>query len=158
MPAEVVQKYEQMVRVSAGAPGPPTPGGPAGPSDLEKVNWLYGVLTILDNKARALLTFDGLLFAGSSAMYDKSTVGFLKYASEAMIVLALVAALACLFVAVVSYPFLGRITVGAYDNAAEIETLGQAVETRTARLRIAWRVSVAVVAALIAVVILRLFL
>jgi hypothetical protein len=155
MPAAIVRKFEQMVRVSNGAKGPPTAGGPSGPTDMEKVNWLYNVLTILDNKARALLTFDGLLFAGSSAMYDKMTVGWLKYASEAMIVIALVAASLCLFVAVVSYPFLGEVNLGTYDNTREIEALGEAVEKRTSRLRNAWRVSVGVVWALIAVVILR---
>lgn len=56
MPSEIVQKFEQMVRVSAGVAGPPPPAG--SPTDKEKIDWLYSVLTILDSKAGDLLAFD----------------------------------------------------------------------------------------------------
>jgi hypothetical protein len=48
-------------------------------------------------------------------------------------------------VARVSYPFLGDIVLNSYDNAAEIESLGKAVEARTTFLSWAWSASVAAV-------------
>jgi hypothetical protein len=69
---DLIQKYSQMVRISTGLV-PPHPGGFVAPvpSDKEKVDWMYGVLTILDTKASVLLSFDGLLIAAASLLYDK---------------------------------------------------------------------------------------
>src|SRR5579863_8245158 len=71
MHALIVQKFQQMVRVSAGTLGPPHPGAAPSPTDRETVDWLYSVLTILDSKAGALLAFDGLLLAAASLVYEK---------------------------------------------------------------------------------------
>jgi hypothetical protein len=147
----VVRRFEQMARVSAAAVG-------AAPTDKEKIDWLYGVLTILDSKAGALLAFDGLLLAAASFMYEKISEGSaaLKALSLLTIVIALVAASLCLYVARVSYPFLGDITLGTNDNAAEIESLGKAVEARTTILSWAWKASVAAVMFFILVAIMKL--
>lgn len=143
--SEIVQKYVQMIRDSGGGPGPPPQ--PAPPTDKEKIDWLYSVLTILDAKAGALLTFDGLLLAAASLMYEKiaDTLPVLKVPSLVLILVALFAALLCLLVAQISYPFLGGIRLGVNSNAAEIRALGQAVETRTRLLGYAWRVSIVAV-------------
>lgn len=151
MPTQIVQKFEQMFRVSGGALGPPAPGGIAGPSDLEKIKWLYDVLTILDSKAGALLAFDGLLLAAETLMYGEKIDG-LHVPILALILLTLVAALVCLFVAQVSYAFLGNIRLGHYANASEIDMLGEVVETRTHRLWWGWRLSVIAVVCFIVLV------
>lgn len=147
MPMIIVRKFEQMFRVSAGATAPPATGAAPSPTDREKIDWLYSILTILDGKAGALLAFDGLLLAAASLMYDKISEGStaLKVLSLATIIIALVAACLCLYVARVSYPFLGDIVLNSYDNAAEIESLGKAVEARTTFLSWAWMASVAAV-------------
>lgn len=139
MPSVIVQKFEQIFRVS-GRTGAGL--GPA-PSDMEKMEWLYGALTILDSKAGALLAFDGLLLAAEAFMYGASDkVRWLHAYSLELIMLTLAAALMCLFVAHVSYAFLGKIVPGTYDNTAEIETLGSLVKWRTIRLWLAWYLSV----------------
>lgn len=148
-----------MFRVSAGATAPTAPGiGPAGPTDMDKINWLYGVLTILDQKAGALLAFDGLLLAAEALMYDKMSerVGWLHYASLVLMLVTVMAALLCLFVAQISYAFLGKIDLSLYDNSAEIEELGALAQVRTHRLWWGWRLSVAAV--LLFIVLVLIFL
>lgn len=146
MPTEIASKYVQMFRVSAGATTP-LPDPPPGPTDMEKINWLYNVLTILDGKAGALLAFDGLLLAAEALMYDKiaEKADWLHFPALALIGLTLLAALLCLFVAQVSYAFLGKIDLGDYDNTAEIGKLGEIAGARTHRLWWAWGFSVAAV-------------
>ena len=149
MPTDLVRKYQHMFCVSAGATTPPAPGTPPppGPTDMETIKWLYDVLTILDQKAGALLAFDGLLLAAEALMYDKMSekIDWLRYASLALMVITVLAALLCLFVAQVSYAFLGRIELSLYDNGAEIDELGATVQVRTHRLWWGWGVSVAAV-------------
>lgn len=145
MPTELVRKYRHMVRVNAGATAGVPP--PPGPTDMETIKWLYEVLTILDQKAGALLAFDGLLLAAEALMYDKMSekVDWLHYASLALMVITVIAALLCLFVARISYAFLGKIELGVYDNTAEIDSLGAAAQGRTHRLWWGWWLSVAAV-------------
>jgi hypothetical protein len=147
MPTEIVQKFEHMFRVSTGANGPPAPGGAPSPTDMEKVGWLYNVLTILDGKAGALLAFNGLLLAAEALMYDKMSdkIGWLHYASLVLMIITVVAALLCLFVAHVSYAFLGKIDLSVYDNRAEIDKLGTVAQKRTYLLWLGWGLSVAAV-------------
>jgi hypothetical protein len=155
MPSEVAQKFEHMFRVSGGAVGPPGHGvAPGGPSNLEEIKWLYDVLTILDSKAGALLAFDGLLLAAETLMYDKigEKLDWLHLPSLALIVITLADAVVCLFVAQVSYAFLGKIELGTYNNTAEIEELGEVVEARTRLLWVAWVLSIITVFLFIALV------
>ncbi len=149
MPSVVVQKFEQVFRVSAQT----TNGlGPA-PTDMEKMKWLYDVLTILDAKAAALLAFDGLLLAAETFMYGASDrIAWLHPYSLWLILLTLAAALVCLFVAHISYAFLGKIKIGAPDNSAEIKKSGNLVKWRTIRLWFGWWLSVIAVVCFIALV------
>jgi hypothetical protein len=136
VPRELVRKFEQMFVVSGTIHGVP---GTA-PTDMEKVNWLYSVLTILDGKAGALLAFDGLMLAAEALMYDKMSekIDWLHPYSLLLVLVTLVAALLCLFVAQVSYAFLGNIVLGTPDNTAEITELERVAEIRTGRLGMAW--------------------
>ena len=149
MPAIVVQRFQHMIRVSAARAAPPQQGQPAPspPNDADTIKWLYDVLTILDSKAGALLAFDGLLLAAASLMYDKiaESVPTLKVPSLLLIIVSLVAALLCLLVARISYPFLGAIKLDQQNNQAEIDGLGQVVEDRTRLLARAWWMSVCAV-------------
>jgi uncharacterized transporter YbjL len=133
-----------MVVHSGAAAGQPAA---APPPDKEKIDWLYSLLTILDAKAGALLAFDGLLLAAASLMYDKigEKVEILRVPALLLIVVALFAALLCLYVARMSYPFLGAITLGQQSNAAEIAGLETAVERRTELAGYAWLLSVVTV-------------
>jgi hypothetical protein len=152
MPSMLVRKYVQMFRVS----GRTVHGvgavtlGPA-PSDMETVKWLYEMLTILDAKAGALLAFDGLMLAAEALMYDKiaeTFVGRIEWVhrfSLILIVVTLIAALLCLYVAQMSYGFLGNIVPGTNDNSAEIALLEKTAEVRTVRLGFAWGLSVVAV-------------
>lgn len=157
MPAAVVQRFIHMSRVSGGAVAPPVAGDNLAPKDAEQIKWLYDVLTILDAKAGALLAFDGLILAAASLMYDKlsENVLVLKVLSLLLIIVSLIAALACLLVARVSYSFLGEVDLTAYSNAREIDALGLAVEERTERLARAWRVSIGAVGLFIFVIVVK---
>jgi hypothetical protein len=157
MPSQILQKFAHMFRVNAGATGPGD--DPAGPTDKEKIDWLYSVLTILDGKAGALLAFDGLLVAAEALMYDKlaAQADFLHYASLLLILLTLAAALLCLFVAHMSYDFLGKIDLAVYSNAAEIDELARLAEARTRRLWAGWNLSVLSVFGFMVLLIIFLF-
>lgn len=151
MPSVIVRKFEQMFRVSGSTPGGAVLG--TAPTDMEKMEWLYGALTILDTKAGALLAFDGLLLAAEAFMYGTSDkIAWLHPYSLGLILITLAAALLCLFVAHVSYAFLGKIVLGTYDNTAEIEKLGSLVKWRTIRLWWAWWLSVIAVVCFFAVI------
>jgi hypothetical protein len=149
-----------MFRVSAGATAPPAPGATPlpGPTDMEKINWLYSVLTILDQKAGALLAFDGLLLAAEALMYDKMSekVDWLHYASLVLMLITVIAALLCMLVAQISYAFLGKIDLTLYDNGAEIDELGAVAQVRTHRLWRGWWLSVAAVVLFIVLVLIFL--
>ena len=155
--ANIVQRFEQMVAVSGGGEGPPDRHAP--PTDKEKIDWLYGVLTILDGKAGALLAFDGLLLAAEALMYEKMSeqVHWLQLPSLLLILLTLFAALLCLYVARVSYPFLGSVALGVRSNAAEIKGLGDVVESRTDLLGLAWKFALAALWLFIALVLVVFF-
>lgn len=152
MPNEIVRKYAHMFRVSAGATTATAP--PAEPTDLDKIKWLYDLLTILDQKAGALLAFDGLLLAAEALMYDKMSekIDWLHYASLILMLVTIVAALTCLFVARVSYAFLGKVDLNVYNNTAEILELGNVARARTHRLWWGWGFSVLSVFLFIALV------
>jgi hypothetical protein len=160
MPTTVAQRFRHMIQTSAAIAVLPRPAAAAQPppTDADTIKWLYDVLTILDSKAGALLAFDGLLLAAASLMYEKIAEGSLalKTISLIMIGVGLLAAALCLYVARVSYSFLGEIDVNIDDNTREIESLSQAVEVRTRILTWAWRASVAAVVLFLVVAIMKL--
>jgi hypothetical protein len=137
---DLIQKYSQMVRVSRGL-DPPNQVGFAEPvpSDKDKIDWIYGVLTILDAKAGALLAFNGLLIAAATLTYDKFPE---KALFIALILLSLFASLLSLYVARVSYEFLGNIIPGQCNNQSELDVLEDVAEKRTRILFVAWSMSV----------------
>jgi hypothetical protein len=92
-------------------------------------------------------------------MYDKMSekVSWLHYPSLALILVTLAAALLCLFVAHVSYAFLGMINLAVYDNAAEIDELARVAEARTHRLWRGWYLSVLAVFLFMGLLIIFLF-
>jgi hypothetical protein len=144
MASMLVKKYVQMCRVSGKIVhgiGAVTLG--SAPSDMETVKWLYDILTILDAKAGALLAFDGLMLAAEALMYDKlaEKAEWLHRFSLILIIVTLVAALLCLYVAQMSYDFLGNIVPGTNDNSEEIAQLEKTAEVRTVRLGLAWGLS-----------------
>ncbi len=146
MPTGVVERFRRMMQTSAAKAPPPQQGQPAQPppTDADTIKWLYDVLSILDGKAGALLAFDGLLLAAEALMHEKmlEKMDWLHPYSLALILFTLVTALLCLFVAQVSYDFLGNIDLDKHDNTAEIDGLGKVIELRTARLGLAWGFSV----------------
>jgi hypothetical protein len=142
--ADILQKYSQMIFVATGN----------NPGDKERIDWLYSILTILDTKAAALLSFDALILAAASLMYDKmSDVLFAKWLSLLLIVVSLLAAILSLIVAKMSYSFLGKIIVGDLNNTREINSLEEVTEFRTRMLVSAWWLSMISVCVFIAVVI-----
>jgi len=105
----------------------------------------YGNLTVLDTKASALMTFDGILIAVASFTVQQGGV-FEDEPLLALIVIitALIASGLCLFVAQISYPFFGKVIINppqTLDFTAEIKALHGAVDWRTVFYRSAWWLS-----------------
>jgi hypothetical protein len=122
----------------------------------------YGNLTVLDTKASALMTFDGILIAVASFTVQTGGV-FEKQPIVPLIVIitALIAAGLCLFVAQISYRFLGKVIIkpGASDTldyTAEIKALHGAVDRRTFYYRTAWYLSLIAIALFLAMFLLTL--
>ncbi len=118
--------------------------------DAKRAERLYGFLTLLDSKASALMTFDGVLAAAAAFLVDKDTpwgvfhvpaVGGWRWG---LLLSSLLATALCLYVARISYPILGRVTrVGTtLEWSAEHESLEDAIRRRTRLYRVAWRISV----------------
>jgi len=80
------------------------------PNALAIKGCFYSNLTVLDTKASALMAFDGILIAVASFTVQAGGV-FEKQPVVPLIVIitALIAAGLCLFVAQISYPFLGKV-------------------------------------------------
>jgi hypothetical protein len=120
---------------------------------------LYGNLTVLDSKASALMAFDGILIAIASFTIQQGGV----FASEPLvplvvIILTLLGAGCCLFVAQVSYPFFGKVimTSAKLDFSSELGALASAVTWRTNFYRAAWWLSAIAVALFLIVFVLAL--
>jgi hypothetical protein len=118
------------------------------PADAkEVVKNLYEILTILDNKGLALLAFDGIVVAATAFTAEKGEVflkhGAIRWLAIAIIVDALAAAALCLFVARVSYPFLGHVECapGTLDFTNEIAELVILAGRRTWYYQSAWWLS-----------------
>jgi len=139
----LLSRYVQLFRTHAGND----------PTDKEKVDWLYGVLTVLDAKAGALLAFDGLLIAGAALTYDKFSD---KWVSLGLILLSLAAALLSLYVARMSYAFLGNIVPGHADITGELNSLEEVTERRTRILFVAWWLSIIAVYCYIGIVVIHM--
>jgi len=122
------------------------------PNALAIKECFYSNLTVLDTKASALMAFDGILIAVASFTVQAGGV-FEKQPVVPLIVIitALIAAGLCLFVAQISYPFLGKViskpgTPNGLDYNTEINALHGAVDWRTCYYRIAWWLSLTAIA------------
>src|SRR5712691_4927929 len=75
----------------------------------DTAKFLYEALTILDSKASALMAFDGILVAAATFTVEKEgVVDIQRIVTLIVIIMALAGAVLCLFVARISYPFLGK--------------------------------------------------
>lgn len=115
----------------------------------EVVRSFYEIMTILDNKGLALLAFDGIIVAATTFAAEKGGVfarrGLARWLAIAVIFLSLAAAVACLFVSEVSYPFFGHVTCSApqsLDFTDEINQLAVLVDWRTDYFQLAWWCSI----------------
>jgi hypothetical protein len=115
------------------------------PDAREVVKTLYEVLTILDTKGLALLAFDGIIVAATTFVAERGGVfqsrGTARALAVLVIVLALVASVACLFVSEISYPFLYHVACSAphsLDYTQEINRLTNLVDWRTNYFQLAW--------------------
>jgi hypothetical protein len=123
------------------------------PANAEPVvKTFYEILTVLDNKALALLAFDGIVVAATTFAAEKANVfhqrGITRWLAILVIVLCLAAAALCLGVAEVSYRFLYYVACSAPDKldfTDEINHLATVVEWRTLYYQVAWGLSLAAI-------------
>ncbi len=102
------------------------------PNARDIVRTFYDVLTILDNKGLALLAFDGIIVAATTFAAEKGGAfhrrGMARRLAVFIIVLALVASVACLLVSEISYPFFHYVACNAphsLDYTEEINHLAE---------------------------------
>ena len=115
------------------------------------LEFFYEALSVLDHKAEALMVFDGILIAASAFVLDKGDLHRVHKWRRALvliaILLALLAAGACLFVARVKYSFLGDVTIvgGKLQLNEEFQALSVVLAHRTFDYELAWYLSVSAV-------------
>jgi hypothetical protein len=115
------------------------------------LEFFYEGLSVLDHKAEALMVFDGILIAAATLTVDKGGLTAIHRWRRALVVvvmvLALLAAGACLFIARVKYAFLGDIQIvnGKLQLDSEMRDLAAALADRTSDYQIAWYLSVGAV-------------
>jgi hypothetical protein len=119
------------------------------PDAREVLRTFYEILTILDNKGLALLAFDGIIVAATTFAAEKGGVfqrtGLARWLAIVIIFLSLAAAVACLFVSEVSYPFFYYVSCDkphSLDYTAEINRLAILVDWRTDYFHFAWWCSI----------------
>jgi hypothetical protein len=114
---------------------------------------LYYALTALDQTAAAILTFDGILIAVTVFSAQGSEPGsHERQLARLVIGVALVSAGLSLWVAEISYPFLDKVVITpgpGLDFSKEFAALDHEVALRTNLYRIAWTLSLALVASLL---------
>jgi hypothetical protein len=116
------------------------------------VRTFYEILTVLDNKALALLAFDGIIVAATTFAAEKANVfhrrGIARWLAILIIVVSLAAAAMCLGVAEVSYRFFHYVACPAPDKldfTEEINHLTTLAEWRTLYYQVAWGLSLAAI-------------
>ena len=119
------------------------------PNAREILRTFYEILTILDDKGLALLAFDGIIVAATTFAAEKGGLfhrrGFPRWLAIAIIILSLAAAVACLFVSEISYPFFYYVSCTpshGLDYTAEISHLVELVQWRTDYFHFAWWCSI----------------
>jgi hypothetical protein len=119
------------------------------PNALELAHSFYEMMNILDDKGLALLAFDGIIVAATTFAAEKGGVfnkrGLARWLAILVIFLSLGAAVACLFVSEISYPFYGYVACNApqsLDFTDEITHLANLVDWRTNYFHFAWYCSI----------------
>ncbi|SDZ71401.1 hypothetical protein SAMN05518854_117133 [Variovorax sp. YR266] len=117
----------------------------------EVVAWIYGILTMLDTKASALMRLNGVLIAAATFLLAQfASPHSLMLGGRVQAVLVVVAALLsaisitlCLFVVNVGWPFLGKaeISGATVKFSEEICALSKTMNRRQLCYRSAWWVS-----------------
>jgi len=124
--------------------------------------FLYEALSILDRKAAALMTFDGILVAAAAFALENvsatmrghkllksetSKWKFLRGGMIAVILFSLAAAALCLWIARIGYPFLAGVEManGVLDFSKEFASLEAVLLERTWYYQRAWDLSIAAV-------------
>jgi hypothetical protein len=132
------------------------------PTQQAEINYLFGILGVLDSKASALMRFDAIMIAAASFLLAGGHALPITPPLEAVLVSILVASLLaaglCLFVVQISYPFLGKVrvigtvvnlgrevSITQIDCMSEINSLNNAAERRSRYYRAAWWLSVTAV-------------
>lgn len=117
------------------------------------VDWIYGVLSILDAKASTLMRLNGVLIAAAAfllGLFGRRESILSTARSDAMLVilsasLSTVSIFLCLLVVNVSWGFLGRVTSNSgdatFEFAREIKSLDGAMRFRQAVYQSAWSIS-----------------
>jgi hypothetical protein len=117
----------------------------------ETLRFFYEGLSVLDHKAEALLVFNGILIAATTFVIDKGGVAPIHKWRRGLVLvvmmLALFAAAACLFIARIKYSFLGDVQIvnGKLELAQEMQALSAALEDRTFDYKLAWDLSIGAV-------------
>ena len=119
------------------------------------LGWLYGVLTILDGKASALMRMNGVLIAAAAfllGLFERTGGTILRTTSfdaQVIVLSALLSSISiccCLLVVRISWGFLGKVESSdgdAYDCTNELVHLDRACRFRQWVYRGAWWTSVA---------------
>jgi Na+-driven multidrug efflux pump len=112
------------------------------------LEFFYEALSVLDHKAEALMVFDGILIAAATFILDRGNLHRIHKWRRLLVLLAILLALlaagACLFVARVKYSFLGDMTIvgGKLQTSEEFHALAVALARRTFDYELAWYLSV----------------
>jgi hypothetical protein len=116
------------------------------------LDFLYGALTILDGKASALMGFDVIMVAAAAFLIEKNLVPethrLRRVAVILVVLLALLGAGLNLWVARVTYDFLGAATLspdGKLTLDGEFKALADAITFRTREYQYAWGFSLGAV-------------
>jgi hypothetical protein len=152
-----VRKRFALNRTLIGENVPPVdPREPAQVSAGSVVEWLYGLLGVLDGKASALMRLNGVLIAAAAfllGLFGRGEKTLLEVTPMHAILIVLSAAgsalsiFACLWVVNVSWPFLHKVPVPDKESVArsdckqEIIGLAKACLHRACAYRCAWGVS-----------------
>jgi hypothetical protein len=115
------------------------------------LEFFYEALSVLDHKAEALMVFNGILIAASAFVLDRGNLHRVHKWRRILVLLAIILALlaagSCLFVARVKYSFLGDVTIagGKLQLDEEFRALSVVLAHRTFDYQLAWYLSVSAV-------------
>jgi hypothetical protein len=108
---------------------------------------LYDILGVIDGKASALMTFDGIILAATSFSLAQPppSMNWFTGSVAASGAFSLLSVIVCLAVVAIDWPFLGKVgkESGRYEFKVEIDSLKQVMLFRQDSYRAAWFLSFA---------------